>query len=571
MNLSRTRSLLAGVAAAAGLAVTFPQLATAAHPPSALGQTYASSTDHADATRAALDIIAGGGNAVDGAIAAALTLGVDNPAASGIGGGGFALVYTAKDQKVTALDFRESAPETYTADQLWGKRDPTKPRWAFNGVNGSVVGVLGEPAGLELLSRRFGKKSLADAAAPAVALARNGFYVNAHLADQIDRNRDRIAAAPALGSIFLPGGTPVGYATRIRRTELASTLARFGAEGKRAIYEGPTAQKIVEAVKAAGGTMTVEDLAHYEVKERVPLSRTIDGRTITTMPAPSAGGLTLLELLGMYGASSSSELAAQGFGSSGYVHLVAEGLRGAFADRGRIASDPDIEKNVDVAYAAALDPVQLAARRSKIKPKKTRALTDFKTNEKGTSHLIVTDAEGNIVSLTTTVNGAFGASIVAEGTGILLNNELEDFTPPEDVKPFGLGGPNRPRPNARPVSSMTPAIVFENGGPILAVGGSGGPRIATGVTQATLARLIFGLDPNACVSAPRFYTLGGDLLVDPEMPADVREGLRARGEVVKDENFLTSAVQMMAWRRVAGRTEILAASDPRKSGMSGAR
>lgn len=559
----------AGLLAGACLLAAMPTLA--ASPPSAVGTSYAASTDHADATRAALDVLAAGGNAVDGAIAAALVLGVVNPSASGLGGGGFALVYTAKDKKTTALDFRESAPEDYTADILWGRRDMSKPRGAFQGINGAVVGVLGEPAGLELLSKRFGKKSLAEDAAPAVALARNGFYVNTYLAWVLSQAQENVAASPALTGFFLPGGKPAGVAARIKRPDLAATLARFGAEGKRSIYEGPTAQKIVDAVKTAGGTMTTTDLAAYEVKERAPLSRTLDGRTITTMPAPSAGGLTLLEVLGMYGASKSSELVAQGFGSSGYIHFVAEGIRGAFADRAKIASDPDIEKTVESAYDAALEPAQLAARRAKLKARKTRPYADFKTNEKGTSHLIVTDAEGNVVSLTTTVNGAFGASIVADGTGILLNNELEDFTPPEDVKPFGLGGPNRPRPKARPVSSMTPAIVFENGEPILAVGGSGGPRIATGVTQATLARLLFDLDPSACVSAPRFHTQGGDLLLDREIPADVREGLRARGETVRDEVFTTAAVQMVAWRRGSASVQLLSASDPRKSGMSAAR
>lgn len=584
---SRSLVLLgAFIALGGGLAATFPRVATAAYPPSAIGHNYAASTDQADATRAALDLMAAGGNAADGAIAAALALGVVNPSASGLGGGGFALVYTPKDKKVTVLDFRETAPAVYSPEVLWPKRpekpgEQPKPRWAFTGVNGGVVGVPGEPAGLELLSRKFGKKSLSDAAAPAVALAQNGFYIGVHTADQVEKAKDRVQAAPSLAAVFLPGGMPVPYASRVRRPDLAATLARYGAEGKRSIYEGEVAQRIVDAVKAAGGTMTKEDLASYQVKERAPLTRTIDGRTIVTMPAPSAGGLMLLEVLGMYGASSRSELATMGFGSSAYIHTIAEAMRGAFADRARIASDPDIEvpsikgkEGVDAAYRAALDGAQLAARKAMIQPNKTHAPVEFKTNEKGTSHLVVADAEGNVVVLTTTVNGPFGASIVPQGTGILLNNELDDFTHPDDVKAFGLtdGGPNRPRPRARPVSSMTPTIVFENGEPLLALGGSGGTRIATGVTQAALARLVFDHDPSASVSAPRIHTQGPDLLVDPEIPIDVRQALTARGETVKDEPFLTSAVQMIAWKRSPGKpARILAASDPRKAGLSAAR
>lgn len=556
------------------LVATFPASLNAAAPPSALGQSYAVSTDHADATRAALEVMAGGGNAVDGAIAAALALGVVNPAASGIGGGGFALVYTAKDRKVTAFDFRETAPARFSSEILWAASSSGRSRWDFNGVSGAVVGVPGEPAGLEVLSRRFARRSLADDAAPAVALARNGFYVNAQVAGVVATNKDRVAASASLATAFLPGGVPVPFATRVRRPDLAATLARYGAEGKRSIYEGRTAQRIAAAVQATGGTMTEQDLAAYEVKEREPLVRTYDGRTFYTMPAPSAGGLTLLEVLGMYGAAPSSPLAAMGHGSSAYIHVIAEALRGGFADRVRNASDPDIDPNVAAAYRAALEPAQLAARRARIDPQKTHAPTEFRTKETGTSHLSIADAEGNVVALTTTINNSFGASLVPDGTGILLNNELEDFTPVAEIREFALadGGPNRPRPRARPVSSMTPTIVFENGEPILAVGGSGGPRIATGVTQAALERLVFGHDPSACVSSPRFHTQGITLLVDPEIPADVRDGLRGRGETVAEEPIAASAIQMIAWSRTPGQpTRILAASDPRKAGLSAAR
>lgn len=521
--------------------------------------------------------MARGGNAADGAVAAALALGVVSPSASGIGGGGFALVWSAKDQKATVLDFRETAPASYRAELLFPPRKPgeaPKDRWAWAGPRGAAVGVPGEPAGLELLARRFGRKSLADDAAPAVALAQQGFLLSKHSAEVAAAFKSRIEALPSFATAFLPGGTPAGLGTRVRRPDLAATLQRFGAEGKKSIYEGETAKKIEAAVAQAGGTLTRADLAAYEVKERAPLTRTIDGRTVVTMPAPSAGGLMLLETLGMFGASPSSPLAQYGFGSSAYLHVLAETMRGALADRARFAGDPDVEPNVDAAYQAALEPAQLAARKAKIDATKTRPPTDYKTRENGTSHLVVADADGNVVSLTTTVNGPFGASIVAGDTGILLNNELDDFSAPEDVKAFGVenGGPNRPRPRARPVSSMTPTIVIEGGKPILAVGGSGGTRIATGVTQATLARLLFDLDPNACVAHPRMHVQGVDLLVDREVAPDVRMSLAARGESVKEEPFQGSAVQMIAWKASpSGRPVLLAASDPRKGGFAAAR
>ena len=533
-------------------------------------------TDSADATRAALEVMQNGGNAIDGAIAASLALGVVNPTASGMGGGGFALVYSAKDQKVVAYDFRETAPAKYTSEMLYPpqkKGEPARDRWKWTGPKGVVVGVPGEPAGLELLHTKYGKKTLAEDAAPAVTLAKNGFFLSKHTAEVVSLMHARIDNVPLFASAFLPGGKPAAFASRVKRPDLATTIARFGAQGKKSVYEGDTAQKIVDGVKAAGGSMTLDDLKTYSVKERTPLSRTIDGRTVYTMPAPSAGGLMLMETLSMFGASKNSGLVPAGFGSSAYLHTIAEVMRGAYADRVRVAGDPDLDPSVDKAYDAALEPAQIAARRSRIDATKTHTPVDFKTREQGTSHLVIADADGNVVTLTTTVNGPFGSSIVAGDTGLLLNNQLDDFTAPDDITAFNLkdGGPNRPRPKARPVSSMTPTIVMENGAPILALGGSGGTRIATGTTQAALARLLFDMDPNACVASPRIHVQGVDLLVDKEVPNDVREALKTRGESVKEEPFQGSAIQMIAWQKSGGQTKLLAASDPRKAGLSLAR
>jgi gamma-glutamyltranspeptidase/glutathione hydrolase len=366
------------------------------------------------------------------------------------------------------------------------------------------------------------------------------------------------------------------YRGLVRRPELARTLVRFGSEGARPFYSGDIAAKIVTAARAAGSPLEASDLARYRVREREPLSRTFGARTVATMPAPSAGGLMLLETLVMYGADSKSALATMGFGSSEYLHAIAFAMRGAVADRARIASDPDAEPQTNAAYQQALAPEEMAARRARFDPTKTMNGVEFKTRETGTSHLVVADAEGNVVSLTTTVNGPFGARVVAGDTGILLNDELTDFTAAPEIAPFGVTGPvlNRPRPNARPVSSMTPTIVLENGQPILAVGGSGGTRIATNVLQSTLARLIYHLEPSACISAPRVAINGTnvEMFLEPEFAEDVRAGLRARGEQVKDERFLGTGVQMIAWDRRPGVPfRVLAATDPRKQGLSAAQ
>lgn len=513
---------------------------------------------------AALEAMGQGGNAIDGAIAAALVLGVASPSGSGLGGGGFALVYSARDKKVTAVDFRETAPAALDAEKLTSTKGPGR---------GAAVGVPGEPAGLEWLQKRFAKRSLADDAKRAVTLAEDGVYVSRHLADMTQKSGARMAPGTELGLALLPLGRPVPFASKIRRPDLAATLKAYGREGSKVIYTGKSAELIAKTVKDAGGTMTAEDLANYKVVERAPLMRLVEGKTVYTMPAPSAGGLMLLEAMLMHGTGPTSALATAGMGSSGYYHLLAETMRGAIADRARLAGDPLVVPDVDTAFARALEPAQLAARKARIDANKTLAPTDFQTREQGTSHLIVADKEGNVVALTTTVNAAFGSGLTVRGTGILLNDELDDFSSADDVRGFGVIGlgPNRPQPKARPVSSMTPTIITDGSGPILAVGGSGGTRIATGVTQAVLARFLWNVDPMTAISMPRFHVgQGSGILVERDIPDEVRKGLEARGERPVPENG-GCAIHMVAFERDGGQTRILAGADPRKGGFAAAR
>ncbi|WP_394834048.1 gamma-glutamyltransferase [Pendulispora rubella] len=557
------------VAVASVLVLAFPvSQSRAAFPQAAEGASVAVATENADATHAALETLRNGGNAIDGAITAALTLGVVNPVSSGIGGGGFALVYLKKDRKVVALDFRETAAQKIDVEKLL----------AQNGANaqaaqrGHTVGVPGEPAGLELLNLRYGKRSLAADAQPAADLATRGFSLGRHMADSLARMHEYVVQSPDLARAFFPGDHPLGYRAAVRRPELGRTLTRFGSEGSRPFYSGDIAKKIVQAARSAGGTLDEGDLTAYRVRERAPLTRTFGARTIYTMPAPSAGGLMLLEAASILGADSTSMLGKLGFGSSEYLHFMAEVMRGAVADRARIAGDPDLEASVNESYERALATDRMAARQKKLDPYKTHVAPEFKSTEQGTTHIVVADADGNVVSLTTTVNGPFGARLVAGDTGILLNDELTDFSSPSDVAGFGVIGlgPNRPRPGARPVSSMTPTIVLENGAPLLAVGGSGGLRIAGNVMQATLARLVYQMDPGACVSAPRIFVHGAtpEVLVEPDIPEDVRAGMRARGETVRESSSSANAVQMVAWDRRGPQPRLLATADPRKHGFA---
>ena len=308
---SSTRALAAslGIAAFATLFAALPVLpARAAYSPSAEGTGLAVVTDHAEATRAALDALHAGGNAVDGAIAAALVDGVVGPNSSGLGGGGFALVYVAKEHRTYALDFRETAPSEVSVEGIVQRAEHEEAT-----RRGVSVGVPGEPAGLEWLARKLGRRTLVEDAQEAVAIATRGYPAARSVLRGADWARTEMLASPQLQSMFfLPGGATLPFGHVVANPDLAKTLARFGREGAKPFYEGDIASHIIAAANVAGGTLKVEDFAAYKPVEREPLVRNIDGRNVVTFPAPSAGGLMLLEVLEMYGATRASRARADG-------------------------------------------------------------------------------------------------------------------------------------------------------------------------------------------------------------------------------------------------------------------
>jgi gamma-glutamyltranspeptidase/glutathione hydrolase len=539
---------------------------------------FAVATENAMATRVGIEALRSGANAVDSAIAIAFALGVVQPASSGIGGGGFALVWDASQRKVTALDFREVAP---------GALDPAaleyRPKPAVETGRGAMIGVPGEVAGLAELHRRFGRRSFAEDVAPAVALAENGYATSDHLARLALAYHAEINWSPPLHALFKPTGWAVGVGRRVVNRDLAQTLRRIGAEGPKSFYEGNVALEMVRASQKTGGFLSLQDLRAYRPIEREPLKVSWEGHTVYTMSPPSAGGLLLAETLGMFGAADLEPLA---LGSGAYNHLLAETFRGAIVDRMRAIGDPAIA-NADI--SALMEKVRLLDRRAHIALDRTRPAPRFRLEEHGTTHFVVVDAAGNVVSLTSTINDAFGAMVSTETTGVILNNELDDFTtkattalittgaaPPESTVPessTAAPGPNEPRPFARPTSSMTPTIAFHDGLPVLVVGGSGGLRIATGVTQAFLARTVFQRPVQECVSMPRFHTPADEnppgvavIELDGDTPDNVVQDLKSRGELVRfAPNY--SGVQMVAIDRGrGGSVRISAASDPRKGG-----
>jgi gamma-glutamyltranspeptidase/glutathione hydrolase len=512
-------------------------------------------TENAVSSREAMAELEAGGNAVDAIVRAVLVSGITAPSSSGIGGGGFAMIWRASTKEPYFLDFRETAPAAIDAPAFEAR--PFKPE-----ARARATGVPGELAGLWELQHRFGKRAWHDVVLPASRVALNGFPVSPHLGNALTSRWNRLAASDAgLAALFFPGGKALSAGKFVKNPKLGSTLARLAEQGKAPLYEGDFGRELIATARAAGGALTDSDLDGYRPLSRAPLHVSWEGYDIYTAPPPSAGGMMIAETLGMF---SKAELTRLGSNTGAYQHVVAEAMRGALSDRFRLLGDPAFE---NVAVESLLDPKRLAARKARISVERTQALPRFQENEHGTHHLLIIDPEGNVASVTTTVNNAFGAKLSTPQSGIVLNDELDDFTAQKDVTVFGLAqSPNRPRPGARPISSMTPTLVVKDGKVVFALGGSGGQLIATNVTQLLLSRLAFGLSPDALVHAPRFAvpaseaTLRVEAGADPALLAD----LKWRGEVVKEMPENATAVQLIA----VDENGVTAAADPRKHGSA---
>jgi gamma-glutamyltranspeptidase/glutathione hydrolase len=547
-------SLVAGVlAVAAALFFAAPAPAQKPAAPTVSHGKVGVATENRIATEAALAELRAGGNAVDAAVTATLVGGIVSPTSSGLGGGGFALVRMADGSKPFFLDFREIAPAQVDAAALDERKIPPEQR-------GRLVGVPGEPAGLFALHQRFGKRPWKDVVLRAERLARGGFPVEKHLAAVLgQRNAEAFKRDAGLASLYYPGGKPAIAGQLLSNPKLAGTLRRLAAEGPKAIYEGAIAADLVKAAESAGGKLSLEDLKAYAPREREPLHVTWEGNDVYTAPPPSAGGLLVAQLLSLF---SQRELEAYGLRTGLSIHYVAEAMRGAFADRARFVGDPDA---VPVDISRLLSPEHLGERKRRISADRTHLRQRFIPRESGTHHLIAVDASENVVSLTTTVNTAFGAELTGTSSGIVLNDELDDFTAASVATELGISdNPNRARAKARPVSSMTPTIVVKGGRPVLAIGGSGGPAIPMNVAQVLLARLAFGEAPDKAVSAPRFLLAPAEvtLRVDTGFSPEVLADLAYRGELTKALEYNPTAVQLV----VIEPAGVLAAADPRKSG-----
>jgi gamma-glutamyltranspeptidase/glutathione hydrolase len=518
------------------------------------GTSAAVATENATSSKEALAVLARGGNAVDAAITAALVAGVTSPSSSGIGGGGFAIVWQAASRQASIVDFREVAPRGIDAAAF--EHRPFSPA-----ERAKYSGIPGELAGLFELSHRFGKLPWKELVEPAARVAKTGFPVSAHLGAMLGFAAKDLRQDPGISALFFPKGKPAAVGSLLKNDALAATLTRVAAEGPSALYTGSIAKDLVDAANSKGGALTEAELGAYKPVDRAPLHVRWEGYDVYTMPPPSAGGMMLAETLGLF---SRAELAKLGAGSGAYQHVLAEAMRGAVADRMRYLGDPDVVK---VDLTGLLAGARLARRKKTIAVDRTHAIPRFGLEEHGTHEIVTADAAGDVVSLTTTVNRVFGAKLTGSASGVVLNDELDDFSKKTDVAAFGMSeSPNRPRPGARPVSSMTPTVVVKDGKAVLAIGGSGGSAIATNVTQVLLSRLVFGTTPLDAVKAARFYIPPGgrSILLEKGAPQSLIDDLEYRGEVVGENRFTSSAVQLIAVEN--GRK--LPASDPRKHGVA---
>ncbi|MDH5490698.1 MAG: gamma-glutamyltransferase [Myxococcales bacterium] len=535
---------------------------------------HAVAADHAEASAAGLELLREGGNAADAAAATMLALGVANPASSGLGGGGFALYYRASDRSLTFLDFRERAPGAASAEMYRDAPELGGPMSGASQLGGLATAVPGEAAGIAALVERFGALPLARSVQPAIRLAEGGVAVSGPLARVSEIFGSQLRQDPQTRRWFEPGEASLREGQTLRQPALGRTLRAFARGGRDAFYRGRIAREIVRANRRAGGILTLEDLRDYEVVEREPLEAERFGHRWVTAPPPSAGGFTLLQSLAML------ERLPAAWRAPGdrLLHALAESWKGPFLDRQRYFGDPD---HVDLPLEALGDPSRAAARARAFHPQLAMPAEDYELplgpapaiqqpEGGGTSHLCVIDSEGNIASITTTVNLPFGARYAA--AGIVMNDEMDDFARGVgESNAFGLvgGASNLPGPFRRPVSTMSPTIVFgPDGAPILCVGAAGGSRIVTAVEQIALNVLVLEMGLQEAMAAPRVHHQGRpDALRSEEkapLPEQILALLRARGHRIEPISNVASA---QAIRILPGdRRRLEAACDPRKGG-----
>ena len=496
------------------------------------------------ASQIGAEILSQGGNAVDAAVATALALAVVLPRAGNLGGGGFMLVYLEEQKKTVAIDYREMAPFAATRDMFLdksGNYDRKKAQFSL-----LSAGVPGTVAGLSYALEKYGTLSWQEVIEPALELAENGFVVSYDLANVLSLYRQRLASNPATAyAYYKKNKEPYAAGEIIKLPELAWSLKQLQQEGPQAFYKGQIARKIVAEMEINGGLITKDDLANYKVAEREPIIGTYKDYRIVSMPPSSSGGVHLIQMLNMLEPFSLKEM---GFGSSDSIHLMTEVMKRAYADRSIYLGDQDFVEVPLLGLTSknyAKDLLEDISFQKATPSKEISQGNPLPFESPDTTHFSVMDKYGNVVANTYTLNFSYGSGIVIPGTGILMNNEMDDFSSKKGVpNAYGLVGyeANAIEAKKRPLSSMTPTIIFKNKKPYLVLGSPGGSRIITTVLQVALNVLEHGMNIKKAVASPRIHHqwLPDLLLLEDGFSIDTKKLLKNKGHIIKPSRTMGS-------------------------------
>ncbi len=521
------------------------------------------------AAEAGASILRLGGNAVDAAVAVGYAEAVTNPCCGNIGGGGF-LTLRLADGREAFVNFRETAPSAASADMYLAADGAVVPRASLDGWK--AVAVPGSVAGLDAALTRYGTLPRAVVMAPAIRLAREGFVLTRGDTDILSRAAPRLRRDPGVARIFLrPDGTPFEPGDRLVQTDLADTLAAIADSGPDAFYRGRIPAAIEAASRAGGGVLSASDFAAYRATETPPLRCAYRGFVVLSAPPPSSGGVTLCQMLLVL---EGFDLRAAGWNAARTVHWMTEAARHAFLDRNTHLGDPAFVRN-PIERLLSADHAELVRGRIGDRARASAGMRTETGEKPETTHYSVMDRAGNAVSVTTTINGAFGAGVMAPGTGFLLNNEMDDFTIKIGAANlFGLvqGAANAIAPGKRPLSSMTPTIVLRDGRVVMVVGSPGGARIITIVLQTLVNMIDFGMAPQEAVDAPRVHHqwLPDVVYLEPRaLSADTRAVLEGMGHRLVEQSPWGAAA--LVSRRLGGGAGVVGSSGHDSAASGGMR
>jgi len=506
-------------------------------------------TQEALASDIGLQILKDGGNAVDAGVAVGFALAVTLPRAGNIGGGGFMMIYDAKQGKTVALDYREKAPSSASRDMYLD--DEGNAVSDLSRYHGLAVGVPGTVAGLLKALEEHGTMNREQVMAPAIALAEDGIEVTAGLSESLTALSDRLQKWPSTKKVFFkPDGSAYQPGERLKQPELARSLKRIAVQGADGFYKGKTARDIVKAVNEAGGSMSLQDLADYEAIARVPVKGDYRGYEIVSMPPPSSGGIHIIEILNIL---EGYPLGDYGQNSAQTIHLMAEAMQLAYADRAEYLGDSDF---IDVPTSGLTSQAYADKLRTLIDPNKATPAATIKANNPlpyesdQTTHFSIVDKDGNAIANTYTLNFSYGTGLVAEGTGILLNNEMDDFSAKPGVpNGYGLigGDANAVEANKRPLSSMSPTLVFKDNKPYIVTGSPGGSRIITTVTQIISNVIDHDMNIAEATHAPRIHDqwLPDEIRIEKALNVDTVKKLESMGHTVSPKSAMGSTQSIM--------------------------